>query len=541
MIGPRSTWIAARARNAARRGVRIVALGSVAAALTALALVLVPRAADRQLRARISALPSAPDSVVARRAVDSARALLVSAMRDATIDTTIDTTLAPVPPKVDAVSAAASSAATTAAAPPAATAAAAPTTAATDVARDPSTADLVARIRRARQVPLVASYRNLADAELLLNDTSARALRDSIDAIERAREAQVALGGADARYAALTTRISELGHALVRVAEQRVAPTSGALDTTVTARVAALLEDAANRAQRDSLSRRIVVAESALQVVRVQHATRDTARATLERQLRPSLPVPAIALAALIVGIVMGYGGMLVFEMRRPTIGDAAEVERLTGTSVLVHSRDTPSMLADRSRWTERPGVPKIIDRSSDTYVLLHLALSGVGDVVGDVDVVAADATIGAAVALGTAAAAAGESRAVLLVEGAARKPSLAELLRTPVGPSSDARPNRTASTTDVHAITLDRDARIDVLFAGTGEPHGSSLVTRYDLRIYLATGPRAATTTPHDVIVCARPGHTTLAWLSQAMADTKSRQQRVRAVVLWNRERPRV
>ena len=520
MIGPRSTWIAARARNAARRVVRIVALGSVAATVTAVALVLVPRAADRQLRARISALPLAPDSAAPLRAVDSARALLAIAARD--------TATTPPLPKADSTSVA-----PTAALP-------VPVPANTEVVRDPSTADLLARIRRARQVPLVESYRALAAAELLVNDTSARTLRDSIDRLEREREAQVALGGADARYAALSTQISVLGHTLVRLAEQRARPTVGVLDTTVTARVAALLEEAAARARRDSLSRRVVLAESALQAVRMQHAARDSARVLLERQLRPSLPAYAMALAALIVGMVVGYGGVLALEIRRPTIGDAAELERLTGATVLVHSRDTPSMLAERSRWTERPGVPRIIDRSSDTYVLLHLSLSGVGDVVSDVDVVAADYTIGAAVALGAAAAAAGESRAVLGVEGVGRTPSLAELLRTPAGPSRDARPGRSASTTDVHAITLDRDARIDVLFAGAGDTLGSTLMTRYDLRIYLAAGQRAATTAPHDVIVCARRGMTTLAWLAHAIADTKSRQQRVRAVVLWNRERPR-
>lgn len=525
MIGPRSVWIAARARNAARRIVRIVALGGVAAALTALALVLVPRAADRQLRARISALPLAPDSTAPRRAVDSARAVLERAIRDTAIR---DTAITPQVPKTDSLSAVA----------PAALPVPAPANVA--VAQDPSTLDLLARIRRARQVPLVDSYRVLAAADLLVNDTSVRALRDSIDRLEREREAQVALGGADARYAALTTQISVLGHTLVRLAEQRARPTGGVLDTTVTARVAALLEESATRARRDSLSRRVVLAESALQMVRMQHAARDSSRVLLERQLRPSLPPYAIALAALIVGIVVGYGGVLAFETRRPTIGDAAEVERLTGASVLVHSRDTPSMLAERSRWTERPGVPRIIDRFSDTYVLLHLSLSGVGDVVSDVDVVAADGTIGAAVALGTAAAAAGESRAVLVVEGVGRTPSLAELLRTPVGPTSDAHGGRTATTTDVHAITLDRDARIDVLFAGAGDMMGSTLMTRYDLRIYLASGGRAATTAPRDVIVCARRGVTTLAWLAHAIAETKSRQQRVRAVVVWNRERPR-
>jgi hypothetical protein len=520
MIGPRSVWIAARARNAARRIGWIVALGGVAAALTTLALVLVPRAADRQLRVRISALPLAPDSTAPRRAVDSTRALLESVRRETAITSAL--------PTVDSATVAPLGSLPVPAAPTA------------EVARDPSTLDLLARIRRARQVPLIDSYRALAAADLLVNDTSARALRDSIDRLERERQAQVALGGADARYAALTTQISVLGHTLVRLAEQRARPSVGGLDTTVTARVAALLAEAATRARRDSLSRHVVRAESTLQVVRAQHLARDSSRVLLERQLRPSLPTYAIVLAALIVGMVVGYGGVLALEIRRPTIGDAAEVERLTGASVLMHSRDTPSMLAERSRWTERPGVPRIIDRFSDTYVLLHLSLSGVGDVVSDVDVVAADGIIGAAVALGTAAAAAGESRAVLVVEGVGRTPSLADLLRTPLGPARDAQAGRTATTSDVQVVTLDRDARIDVLFAGAGTLAGSTLMTRYDLRIYLASGGRAATTAPRDVIVCARRGVTTLAWLSHAIAETKSRQQRVRAVVLWNRERPR-
>ncbi|MCC6244948.1 MAG: hypothetical protein IT353_19040 [Gemmatimonadaceae bacterium] len=326
--------------------------------------------------------------------------------------------------------------------------------------------------------------------------------------------------------------------------------------------IAARARNAARRGWHVALAGSMATVLMVTALVVVPHLTAHTARAQLMQLQRDPLawliantssaPWPAMVLAALTVGMAVGFGAVLAREMRHPTIGDAAELERLTRSAVYVHSRDTPSTLVERSRWRERPGVPRIIDRTSDTYVLLHLALSGVGDLVSDVDVVADDALIGAAVALGTAAAAAGESRAVALVEGAGRRPPLADVLQVQARLGRSRRAPREELTLEevAYAVTLDRDARIDVLFAGDGDAYLRELEARYDLRIHLletpsgrsgvAPVPAPTPSASQDLVVCVRRGATSMAWLARVVRDANRRHQRVRAVVLWNRERPR-
>lgn len=326
--------------------------------------------------------------------------------------------------------------------------------------------------------------------------------------------------------------------------------------------IAARARNAARRGWRVALLGSVASIVMMASLVVLPHVADHTFRARLALLQRdpltwlltttPSVPWSAVVLAALTMGMAVGFGAVLAREMRHPTIGDAAELERLTRTAVYVHSRDTPSTLAERSRWRERPGIPRIIDRTSDTYVLLHLALSGVGDLVADVDIVADDVLVGSAVALGTAAAAAGESRAVALLEGPGRRPSLADVLHVQARLGRSRRAPREGLTLEevVYAVTLDRDARIDVCFAGEGDAYARELEARYDLRVHLvetptnrsaeSPGASAPPSASQDLIVCVRRGATSMAWLARVVRDANRRHQRVRAVVLWNRERPR-
>lgn len=550
MIGRRNAWIAARARNAARRGGWIAAIATVGGIAVLAALVLVPRELDRQLRQRIALLPSAPDSMPIIRRGQSLRSQLQVQER-----------LLSAAPSADAVPSRDSTPRDSArlrVGPDSAIAARSRSR------PDNVAGDLMARVARARTAPLAESYRALAESPMLKRDARARVLIDSIEVVDREREAHAALGGPGARYAALTARLTALGARLVRLADQQLAQVvPGSVtaartplpntDSAVQApgdstayRAAVVTRDSTIDALRRDLARQ----ESTLVTARQRLVQYDDRRAALERRLSVDIPRSASLFAALVIGLALGYGVVLARELRRPTVGDASEVERIAEAPVLRHTREAATARVSLGKWRERPGVPRIIDRESDTFVVLHLALTGVGDVVDTVDVLASDPVIGAAVALGTAAAATRESRAVLVVEDSARTPVLARLLHLPARPAMTASRRGPARSDDsIHVVTLDRDAHVDVrLSARAGASHDSATTrqmpemdSRYDLQLHLTDADDEArmADAPRDVILCVRQGTTPLAWLSRVTRQARRRQQRVRGVVLWSRDVP--
>ena len=524
--------------------------------LTLLAFVVVPRELDRQLQRRIAELPVPPDSMPIVRELDSLRAR----QRDTLVS--LDSTLI--------ASASMLSGADTAFA--------------RVLMRDSLSAErgvaaFRALVERARNAPLPDSYRALAESPYMRSDpsTAARvgAIIDSIDQVDREREAHATLGGPGARYAALTTRLTTLGQGLIRIAEQRLAQADSANrrvalligDQTSGAAPSPLatmpIADSARRLVIDSLSRLVAGRESVLVAVRKSAVEHEAQRSALEQRLNIEVPPFAMLISALVVGVAIGYGAVFAREVRWPTVGDASEVERVGGAQVLVHTSATP-VAATTSARRERRFVPHIIDRDSDTFLLLHLALSGVGDAVPQVEVLADDPALAAGVAMGTAAAAARESRAVLVVESTTRRPLLAYLLRaSPTYTRADVLAGRVSPEEAVHVVTLDGDTHIDTIVAGTPElrrplrgrrtPRSSATVPeddesigemlrfeqRYDLRLYLIDPASRGRSRVRDVILCVRQGSTPLRWLSRMTQQVRMRDQRVRAVVVWGRDLP--
>jgi hypothetical protein len=401
---------------------------------------------------------------------------------------------------------------------------------------------------------------------------------ESIDHVDREREAHAALGGPGARYAALTARLTALGQELILIAEQRLARTenvsrpvpfrvgdqsSGAASSPL---ATPLITDSAHRVASDSLSRLVIQQESLLVGVRKDATGYTAQRKALEQRLNIEVPPFAMLISALIVGVAVGYGAVFAREVRWPTVGDASEVERIGGAPVLVHSQSTPVAPATRVTRRERRFVPHIIDRDSDTFLLLHLALSGVGDIVSQAEVLADDPVLAAGVAMGTAAAAARESRAVLVVESTKRRTLLAHLLRaSPKYTREDVLAGNVSPEEAVYAVALDGDTHIDTIVGGPKEvrrplrgrrtprslatiPEDEVLIEtmlrfeqRYDLRLYLTDPSNKGRSRIHDVILCVRQGSTPLRWLSRATELVRTRQQRVRAVVVWGRNLPTV
>jgi hypothetical protein len=178
----------------------IASVGTLIAIATLLLFVLVPRQVDRALAAQIAALPPERDTL-------SLHAERLAARRELTrLETSI------------AAAAIATSADATAprpviATPDSAFVAPIPPT------RDSAATELQRQLVRIRQAPLVESYRALADTRLLRDDGRARAMIDSIDQRHAEREAYAALSGPDARYAAMTAQLTQLGQRLTRLAE----------------------------------------------------------------------------------------------------------------------------------------------------------------------------------------------------------------------------------------------------------------------------------------------------------------------------------
>jgi Mrp family chromosome partitioning ATPase len=201
----RAAWAAARARNALRhRGLLIT--GAVLALVLALgALVLVPREAMRAARNAAPRPGEKIDTVALAAAVTAEQRAFAQA------DSAVGAGRAAAARARQVLLAARARAA--AALPPA-----------TPATRDSLAGALGALerlIARAQTSPLPSSYRALAESPELRGDARVRVLVDSLDEVEREREAFGVVGGVDPIYVSLTNTTTRLGRAIEAVAERR--------------------------------------------------------------------------------------------------------------------------------------------------------------------------------------------------------------------------------------------------------------------------------------------------------------------------------
>ncbi len=582
--GQRARWLAARTRNAARHGLLIAAIGAIVVIAALLLFVLLPRQVDRALAAQIAALPPERDTL-------PLHVELLAARRELTrLETSI------------AAAAIASRADATVPRPIAASSDTA-TVAPIAVVRDSGVVDLQRQLVRIRQAPLVESYRALADTRLLRDDVRARTMIDSIEQLHAEREAYAALSGPDARYASMTARLTQLGQRLTRLAESTYASAlaasspaaPNALPNAVGAPVGAAVGAAADSGGAAPL---LVVqqpmADSALEharaaaadtVARTERALRDaqslnadlhTKREALRARMQLDIPPMAMLLASLVLGLVLGFACALWRELRRPTVGDEQELEAITRTRVIVHRPVAASVRATRARRRTDEQLPPIMQPTDAAWPLLHLTLSSIGDVSRHVEVVADQPVLAGAVALNLSAVAAHESRATVLVDAAPRGGALVSLLPAVVlTGASSTRAASLAADRSGHArwdapraLAIGRDTFIDIVLPRrvrsrhTGRELGAPpdgvtrdgvspdavsmvddlqrVVKHHDLAVFVADHDLDQQVPPDtDVVLCARPGVTTLAWLSRTMRQLEDRGRRVRAVVLWSADLP--
>jgi hypothetical protein len=478
----------------------IAGVGSLVMITMLLTFVLIPRRADRQLAQAIAALPPARDTLVLREA-------LRTAQRNA------DSALA----RVAAAEAAAQSARVLLMAPDSAVGASASPSAAASADSVGVTA-LRRELARVRQAPLVESYRTLATTPALRADARVRAALDSIEQLNREREASAALGGPDARYAALTGRLTALGQRLERLAADELArratsgPDSVSGPTFVDAPVDSLLASAAAASvtQRDQQ-------DSALQRARRENEALTQQRAALRARTQVSIPPVAMLLASLVLGLSVGFAVALYREMRRPTVSDADELEALTHSRVIVHTA------------------------TRDAWALLHLSLTNMDDVVHDAQVLADRPLLAGTVGLNLAATAARESRATVVVDLATKSDAILPLLPRTV---LRGQPPADSAWDTARAMTVGRDATVALVLPRRHrertavQPH----VSGFDLALFITDTPLAPALPPQvGAILCARRGVTSLKWVVQAVEQLRTDGRSVHAALLWSGELPLV
>lgn len=546
----RTAWMTARARNAAKRGGFVASIGFLAVILTLLVLVLVPREVNRSVRARVDALPTPADTTILianlTGALDRVRNAEsnVQSLRVAYADrvTNIHTTDPANPPLV---------------------------TGAGQIAeQSDARKELIVRVARARSAPLIENFRTVGEADFLRNDALIRSLLDSLNEVNRDREAYAALGGPDARYAAMTARLTALGQRLISAAEQRLANSASKAPSVTPAAVATVATDSAavgatdttaaadtttrenlqplsgdsivDRVAREALDTAKVLlqhAEQSLKAARETNASIARERERAEADTPARVPLAAMLAAALVVGLAFGYGVAFYREVKHPRIADAAEVERVTDTRVIVHTGASRSALTMRHRRRSDDSIPRVVDTASESYQLLHVTLTGYGDTSREVAVVSNDNALGATVGVNLAVAAARDSRSTLLVDGSGSQSTVTRMLS---GKSSRAASAKTseAAPTQVVRRQLGRDLFVDTVSANSLAATSDELLALardHDFTVIVGNAVEAT----GDVILCARLGVTSVDWLQSKTDEIRQQNKRLRAVLLWAARAP--
>jgi Mrp family chromosome partitioning ATPase len=531
----RSAWLAARARNALRRPLRIGGV-SIAVFLTALVtLVLIPRQANRAARVLTPRPEDYPDTVLllrrealARSGVIAADSALVHARTRALRIAAADT----LPPLLAA-------------------------------RRDSlalGIAELSRLIAHAELSPLPASYRAVASARALHGDARVTVLSDSLDDIVRAREAFGTSGGVDPIFVALTARLNAIGRSLLNEAEAKrstwrdeIAALGGSLPSAPVVAAETL------RAHRRLDSLQLLDSSAAIVLDNARHvATALDQRAERARELtNASAPPVALLAAALVLGAAVGFGVTFGLEVAEPRVADRGEAERLTGSrvlAVLAPARPRP----DRMRRSTDRALSPLIDAVSSDYRLVYLDLVNQRETteLPIVTIAGEESEVVATVAANIAVAAVYDSRSTLLVDAEHATAPATLIVGARLTPGvSDVLAGLVAWADAITTVVIGRDRRLDVIPAGSERVPSSTppptaghslrddlarLARRYDLMIVVAPegvsqiGP-ASVLPGAAVVLCARLAYTTLERLGASVASLRSSGMRLAGVVLWD------
>ncbi|HEU4630240.1 MAG TPA: hypothetical protein VFS08_10890 [Gemmatimonadaceae bacterium] len=542
----RVAWAGARARNALRHPLPFGVAAGIAFAATLLALILVPRQAQRAF-ARLMPSPAEwRDTAAAQARVDSARTAALAARQRFLAARAAATAPPPAPPAPIVVLT--------------------PEQLRQRDSLRAAIANLQPALARVERSPLPASYRALGELPELAGEARVARLLDSLSAVEREREEFAALGGVDPVYVALTTRLNAIGRTIQQIAQEHVASAQQALDAL----------------RPEPPPPPPPVERPAIDTIGPMHALRaaETAQATAERALADArrtnarlaaraelarrganfiAPPLAVLGAALVLALVAGYTAALVAELRAPRVADAAEIERETRRRVLAVVQPRPPV-PDRDRRRADVRTPQLLDPMADAYRMLYLHISPTGAALPIVTITGEEPAVLATVAANLAAAAAEDARTTLLLDADLATGLVASALRVrPVPGVSELLRGEAAWSDTVTSAVFGRERVVDVIPAGRPLAPGRQpppddafrlelhrLARRYDLTVMtapLAHACRGATSMlpAPDVILCVRAAATHITDLRSAVSALQGAGLRLQGVVLWDDAVPAV
>jgi len=413
-------------------------------------------------------------------------------------------------------------------------------------------------LARAEQAPLPSSYRAVADLPDLRGHPRVLALVDSLDDIEREREAFGAIGGVDPVFVALTTRASEIGRGIIALATQRRAAAAAELAAMQPMPAAFFQAGQVDTlpllAVRDSAAGAVQEVEAELARRRQQAMALDREEERL-RELANAVPPPlALLAAAFVLSAVFGFGTALFRELRNPRVANAQELERYHGVRVLSTVENTePSV--ERGRREADRAAPPYFDPGAEGYQLAYLALATDHPALLTVTVTGDDPVIAAVLACNLAAVAADEARSTLVVDLDPRS-SASATLRTRAAPGiADVLAGRAEWPDVTVQARVGRDKSVDLVPRGLGSfaakdvvallaRDGARLSRYYDAvvvlsspEIILAGLPAALPSS--DLVYSAQPALTPLRALRAELDQLRLAGAELRGVVLWDAERP--
>lgn len=530
-------WMAARAKNALRRPVFIGSLSVGTFVVALVALLTIPQQVERAARRVASAVTSQVDTIAPLGALEVARAR-ARAAEDSLVRARQASQAAFRSVMVDTVS---------------------PATAARRDTINALKVSLDVLIDRAENVPLPSSYRALGDALAAQGETRVVPLLDSLGRIEREREAFGAVGSADPIYVALTSAATDVGRAIVGVAQarqvaldQQVAAMTPKVET-IPGELLAAADTAPRLAARDSARAALAVATAALARARQQALAADAREEQARLSTSFAVPSAAILGAALVLGAVLGFGAAFVSEVRHPRLADAAEAERVTGLRVLgvvQPRRSNP----ERSRRESDRSAPPTLDPEADAYQLayLHVATASPGLLI--LTVTGDEPSVPAIVATNLAAISAMEARHTLVIDGDSASCAVASVLHTRAEPGVVELIDDQATVGEaIQTAPVGRGNTVDVISSGIGVPlpdvtevsallqrEVGRLARRYDTILAVTSADHALAGLPAslpspDVLYCCRVGYTKLRTLREAAVALRRAGGNPIGLVVWD------
>jgi len=422
----------------------------------------------------------------------------------------------------------------------------------------PATAELVARIERARRERSTAAMVAVTEHPAVSSGPRMRALADSL----RAFDARTAAASDPAQRAAMQERIARTGNTILAIAQNRRSELEAAGIVTVSAapavaRPSAVVpraEPSARAADTAALRALLVSAREAVASARQRHDSLTAAARTFaipdtsrDRGLSLAAASPAIAMAALlVVGLLLRFATALSREMNAPTLADATEAGRYARAPVLATVRE--AMLEGPARF-HPSGI--------DPFRILYLGLTATGTRVRTAIVTGADPVIAAATGARLAIAAAADHRQTLVVDLDAVNIPLSRTFRERAEPGTNDALARAFTWREVARPVGSSDGLpITLLPAGTERQDLKSgaeqqelmeefmrLRAAYELTIVVAPPDRIALAATlveaGPVILTVVAGETLLADLEREVASIRAANHRVQGVVLWDAPRP--